>query len=168
MNTKIPALQKQIRAIVIFFMVSLVISGATAIPVQTELEWYFQHFSAQTSLGQLLTTVLAAVKQVQQHYPFLLYGNDWLAFAHFVIAVAFIGVLRNPVRNIWIIEFGLIACAMVIPFALVMGGLRGLPLWWRCIDCGFGIIGAVPLLLCYTRIKKLEKLLQEDKLNIVF
>lgn len=168
MDTKIPALQKQIRAIVIFFMVSLVISGATAIPVQTELEWYFQHFSAQTSLGQLFTTVLAAVKQVQQQYPFLLYGNDWLAFAHFVIAVAFIGVLRDPVRNLWIIEFGLIACAMVIPFALVMGGLRGLPLWWRCIDCGFGIIGAVPLLLCYTRIKKLEKLLQEDKLNIVF
>ncbi|MFN8287063.1 MAG: hypothetical protein U0V74_09940 [Chitinophagales bacterium] len=168
MNPKIPQLKKQVQAIMLFFMIALVISGATAMPVQTELEWYFRHFSAQTTLGQLLATVLTAVNEVQQRYPFLLYGNDWLAFAHFVIAVAFIGVLKNPVRNSWLIQFGLIACAMVIPFALVMGGIRGLPLWWRCIDCSFGIIGAIPLLLCYTRIKKMEALLQEDKLNLVF
>ena len=44
-------------------------------------------------------------------YPFLAYGTDWLAFAHLVIAVAFIGPWRDPVRNRWVIEFGLIACA---------------------------------------------------------
>ena len=47
-------------------------------------------------------------------HPMLFYGTDWLAFGHFVIAVAFIGVLRDPVRNRWLFDFGLIACAMVI------------------------------------------------------
>jgi hypothetical protein len=37
---------------------------------------------------------------------------------------------------------------MVIPFALVAGAVRGIPLWWRLIDCGFGVAGCVPLLAC--------------------
>ena len=27
------------------------------------------------------------------------YGTDWLAFAHITIAVAFLGPLKDPVRN---------------------------------------------------------------------
>ncbi|CAM5660696.1 hypothetical protein SALBM217S_01493 [Streptomyces griseoloalbus] len=49
--------------------------------------------------------------------PFLLLGTDWLAFAHLVIAVAFYGPYRDPVRNIWVVEFGMIACAGIIPLA---------------------------------------------------
>jgi len=37
-------------------------------------------------------------------YPFIAYGTDWLAFAHFVIAIAFIGPWRDPVRNVWVVE----------------------------------------------------------------
>lgn len=168
MNKETNKLHKQIRALVLFFIVALVLSGFTAMPVETELTWYFQHFSADTKLGGILYRVLGAVSQVQREYPFLLYGYDWLAFGHFVIAVNFIGLLINPVRNVWVIYFGFIACAMVIPFALAMGGMRGLPVWWRLIDCSFGITGAIPLWLCYTRIKRLESLLQEEKLNTVF
>ena len=60
--------------------------------------------------------------------PFLGYGTDWLAFGHFVIAIVFIGPLRDPVKTVWVVEFGMIACVLVVPFALVMGGVRGIPL----------------------------------------
>ena len=37
---------------------------------------------------------------------------------------------------------------MRVTNALIMGGVRGIPLWWRAIDCAFGVFGAVPLWLC--------------------
>jgi hypothetical protein len=51
--------------------------------------------------------VYAALRDMNSRYPFLAYGYDWLAFAHLVIAVAFIGPLRDPVRNKWVMEFRL-------------------------------------------------------------
>jgi len=51
----------------------------------------------------------------------------------------------NPVRNSWLFTFGMIACVMVAPYALVMGGLRGIPIYWRLIDCSFGIFGIIPV-----------------------
>jgi len=80
------------------------------------------------------------------------------AFAHLVIAVAFIGPYIDPVRNKWVITFGLIACAGVIPLALIAGQIRGIPLPWRLIDCSFGVFGAVPLLICRRSILALEHL----------
>jgi hypothetical protein len=91
-------------------------------------------------------------------HPFLLYGTDWLAFAHLVIAVAFLGPYRDPVRNIWVVEFGLIACAGVIPLALVCGPIRGIPFWWSVVDMAFGVFGAVPLYVVRARTKRLEAL----------
>lgn len=90
-------------------------------------------------------------------YPFLAYDTDWLAFAHLVIAVAFIGPYLDPVRNKWIISFGLIACAGVLPLALIAGHFRGIPLPWRFVDCSFGVFGSAPLLLCRRSILALEK-----------
>lgn len=77
-------------------------------------------------------------------YPFVLYGTDWLAFAHLVIAVAFYGPYRDPVRNIWVIEFGMIACAGIIPLALICGPIRDIPFWWTVIDMSFGVFGVIP------------------------
>jgi hypothetical protein len=90
-------------------------------------------------------------------YPFLAYGTDWLAFAHLAIAIAFIGPWVDPVRNKWVIIFGLIACAGVIPLALIAGSIRGIPLPWRLVDCSFGILGSVPLLICRRSILALER-----------
>ena len=70
-------------------------------------------------------------------YPFLLYGTDWLAFAHLVIAVAFYGVVRDPFLNVSVIKFGMIACAGIVPLALICGPVRGIPLWWSVIDMSF-------------------------------
>jgi succinate-acetate transporter protein len=90
-------------------------------------------------------------------YPFLAYGTDWLAFAHLVIAIAFIGPWINPVRNKWVITFGLIACAGIFPLALIVGPIRGIPLPWRLVDCSFGIFGSVPMLICRRSIIAIER-----------
>jgi len=90
-------------------------------------------------------------------HPFLFYATDWLAFGHFVIAIVFIGALRDPVRNRWLFDFGLIACVLVIPYALVFGGLRGIPIWWRLIDCSFGVFGFIPLWFCRKWTDELEQ-----------
>ncbi len=62
-----------------------------------------------------------------------------------MIAIVFIGSLVDPVRNVWVITFGLIACAAVVPMAMIFGGVRGIPFNWRLIDCAFGLAGAIPL-----------------------
>jgi hypothetical protein len=147
------------------FIVGLVLSGVTAFPLQTELGWL--HSMIRTSpLRQLaqttgslpwITRVYDAVSDTNQHYPFLAYGTDWLAFGHLVIAIAFIGPYRDPVRNKWVIVFGLIACAGVFPLALIAGSIRGIPIWWRLIDCSFGFFGSIPLLLCLRSIAAIER-----------
>ena len=85
------------------------------------------------------------------------YGTDWLAFAHLVIAVAFLGPLRDPVRNQWVLVFGVIACLGVLPLALIAGPIRGIPVYWRLIDCSFGLIGAIPLLICLRYVRQMER-----------
>lgn len=168
MNPEIAPLKFRIRLVLALFMAALCISGATAIPVEEQLNFVLPRISATGALYALLHEVLIAVQYTKQHYPFLMYGYDWLAFAHFVIAVVFIGPLRDPVRNIWVLQFGIIACIMVWPFALVFSTLRGLPLWWCAIDCSFGIIGILPLWYCYRKAKLLEQLRRYDAQNIIF
>ena len=36
---------------------------------------------------------------------------------------------------------GIAACLAVIPLALICGPIRGIPFYWRLIDCSFGVIG---------------------------
>ena len=154
--------RKIVRRWLIFFIVSLVISRATDIPVYTELEFATRLMPRGTAIGDWLDQVYIAVLKQDRESPFLAYGNDWLAFAHFVLAILFIGPLKDPVRNTWVIEFGMIACALVIPYALVAGYMRGLPLWWRLIDCSFGVIGFIPLLIVRRKIDLMELTTQND------
>jgi hypothetical protein len=149
-------LQNRIKWLTWFFIIGLVISGVTAIPLLTELNLLAHWFgvgnetnaTAPTELARWLLRVRESLVQTQAQSPFLFYGTDWLAFGHFVIAVAFVGALRDPVRNRWLFDFGIIACMLVIPFAFIFGGIRGIPIWWRLIDCSFGVVGFVPLWLC--------------------
>jgi len=138
------------------FIAALFISGLTAIPVERELSYIVDHFPFEGSIKGWLDEVLIGIKHTSNDYPFLFYGYDWLAFAHFILAILFIGPLRDPVKNKWVIEFGVIACILIIPFAMIAGHFRGMPFWWRLIDCSFGIIGIVPLAICLKNIKFLE------------
>jgi len=144
-------LRRRIKLLTWSFIIGLVLSGATAIPLAGELNLLVNFFGAKSEasgLAQWLLRVRDALMQTQAQHPFLFYGTDWLAFGHFVIALVFIGALRDPVRNRWLFDFGLIACVLVIPYALVFGWLRGIPLWWRLIDCSFGVCGFIPLWFC--------------------
>jgi hypothetical protein len=153
-------LEKQIKILIVFFMVALAISGITAFALETELSWLIKQLPPETDLFFWINKVYLALQDMNQRYPFLAYGYDWLAFAHLVIAVAFVGPLKDPVRNIWIIEFGMIACLMIFPLALIAGWVRQIPFYWQLIDCSFGVIGLLPLKICYNKIKQLEKIQQ--------
>jgi hypothetical protein len=137
-------LRRRIKLLTWFFIIGLFVSGATAIPLSGEVNLLVNFLGTKGELSELaqwLLRVRDALAQTQAQHPFLFYGTDWLAFGHFVIALVFVGALRDPVRNRWLFDFGLIACVLVIPYALVFGGLRGIPFWWRLIDCSFGVFG---------------------------
>ena len=151
-------IEKNIRGWIIFFMIALAVSGITAIPIETELNFLSRFFSINSSIGQWIDRVCQAFHETNKNYPFLSYGYDWLAFALFVLAILFIGPLKDPVRNKWVIQFGMIACILIIPFAFIAGHYRGIPLMWRLIDCSFGVIGFFPLLICLNQINKLENI----------
>ena len=148
--------KKIIRNWLKIFITALFISGLTAIPVEPELTYVVDHFPFEGSIKGWLQEVLIGLQHTSNDYPFLFYGYDWLAFAHFVLAILFIGPFRDPVKNKWVIEFGIIACILIIPFALIAGHFRGMPFWWRLVDCSFGIIGLIPLSICMKNIKRLE------------
>jgi hypothetical protein len=158
------ALLTRIRFWLVLFIVGLVLSGITAFPLQRELV-LLNHLmgvpalahAGEPALHTWLRRVLDALTATDRDYPFLAYGTDWLAFGHLVIAVAFLGPLRDPMRNRWVLVFGLIACAGVVPVALIAGAVRGIPIYWRLIDCSFGVVGAIPLLLCLRWVAQLER-----------
>jgi hypothetical protein len=144
---------RRVRMLVRFFIFGLFMSGVTAIPLVYETglltQWIPMPVPADTStlagLARWIYLVRDGLADSRSKYPFLAYGTDWLAFGHFMIAVAFVGVWREPVRNAWLLSFGMIACVAVVPYALVFGQIRGIPLGWRFIDCAFGVVG-FPLL----------------------
>jgi hypothetical protein len=158
-------LLKKIKLALMFFIIALVLSGATAIPIDWELNLLLNYFSSDGGMYYWLSKVLAAYIKTKDQYPFLLYGYDWLAFAHFVLAILFIGPYKDPVRNIWVIEFGLIACVLIIPFAFITGYLRSIPIGWRLIDCSFGVVGFTVLRYCHTQLKKIFPSLSNKKLQ---
>ncbi len=149
---------RQIRHWIIFFMVALVLSGLTAIPLESELTFLSRLFAPKTPIGSWIDRVCTAIVTMNSQYPFLGYGYDWLAFAHFMLAILFIGPLKDPVRNKWVIEFGMIACLLIVPFAFAAGHYRGIPIAWRLIDCSFGVIGLIPLSICRSKIIELERI----------
>jgi hypothetical protein len=157
-------LQRRIRLMLVFFMCALAVSGLTAIPLQWELgllmpviakaaQWGI-HFPA---FSEWIARVNDAVQNGYGQYPFLAYGTDWLAFGHVAIALAFIGPLRDPIRNLWVIEFGMIACLLVIPWTLLFGAIREIPFFWQLIDMSFGILGVIPLWMARQGILKLTR-----------
>jgi hypothetical protein len=146
----------KIRAMIVFFMVALVLSGLTAFPVETELRWLLSHPSLVPAFAELwLTDVYRALADTNKLYPMIAYGFDWLAFAHLIIAMLFIGPLKDPVKNSWVIEWAMLACVAIFPLAFICGPIRQIPLFHILIDCSFGVIGLIPLWICRRWIRKL-------------
>jgi hypothetical protein len=154
-------LLRRARVYIGVFIAGLVLSGVTAFPLETELRVGVRvcdHFGfVPEAVSLWLHRVYDALADENARYPFLAYGTDWLAFAHLVIAVAFVGPWRDPVRNRWVLLFGLIACAGVPFLAFIAGPLRGIPVYWRLIDCSFGVVGAMVLLPAWRIAGALER-----------
>jgi hypothetical protein len=163
-------LRRRIKLLTWIFILGLVFSGATAIPLPQELEVLAKILGvadrsstdATSALAHWILKVREALQETGAKFPFLAYGTDWLAFGHFVIAVAFIGALRDPVRNIWLFTFGVIACAMIVPYAFILGGLRGIPVYWRLIDCSFGVFGIIPVWYCRRWVCEIELMRKKE------
>jgi hypothetical protein len=159
-----PVLLRRFRIILGLFILGLIVSGITAYPLGHELDLLarmlgVEHLAPQASphdLGRWVLTVRDGLREMYADHPWIAYGTDWLAFAHLVLAVFFIGPWRDPVRNVWVLQAGLIACVLVLPLALICGPLRGIPLYWRLIDCSFGVLGAVPLLWCLRLVARMK------------
>jgi hypothetical protein len=145
------------------FVAGLVVSGLTAFPLLGELSLFCRWlgiddpsaYETLSGLRRWIAFVFVGLQQTYATFPFIGYGTDWLAFGHLVIALFFIGPWRDPVRNAWVLRVGLVACAGIIPLALICGAIRGIPLAWRFIDCSFGLLGAVPLWYCLRLTKKI-------------
>jgi hypothetical protein len=162
------ALLRRCRLILGVFITGLVLSGMTAFPLSHELDLlasllnvsYFTPKTAPHDLGRWVLTVRDGLRGMYAEHPWIAYGTDWLAFAHLVLAVFFIGPWRNPVRNVWVLQAGVVACVLVLPLALICGPLRGIPFYWRLIDCSFGVLGALPLLWCLRLVRRMELMSQ--------
>jgi hypothetical protein len=151
------------RLVLGFFIVALAVSGLTAFPLQYELDTLTSLLglrdatvdTAAPGLAHWLVTVRDGLRDTNAKYPWLAYGTDWLAFAHLMLALFFIGPWVKPRRNVWVLWAGLLACAFVIPLALICGPLRGIPFGWRLIDCSFGVFGSLPLLYCLWLVRQM-------------
>lgn len=138
------------------FIVGLILSGLTAFPLLTELRLLASllgiahpaDYQSLTGLQHWIGFVLNALEITSVRFPFLAYGTDWLAFGHLCLAVFFIRPFFKPLESDWVLRCGLVCCIGVIPLALIAGQIRGIPIYWRLIDCSFGVLGAVPLLYC--------------------
>lgn len=141
----------------------LVLSGVTAFPLREELALgadLLHALDAQRwapGVAAWVDRVAHALAVSGDAFPFLAYGTDWLAFAHLLIAVAFIGPLADPVRNVWVLVWGLIACAGIVPLAVIAGGIRGLPIGWQLIDISFGVLAAIPLTVALVLTLRIER-----------
>jgi hypothetical protein len=158
-------LRGRVRGLLVFFVFSLVISGLTAVPLMWEIDLLQRTVGDGTFMERLwpalahwISTVHAGLNDIQRGYRFIFYGTDWLAFGHVAIAVFFLGALRDPVKNVWVIEAGMIACVMVIPTAMIFGPLRGIPFFWRLFDCAFGVFGIVPLWISRRMVRRIAAL----------
>ena len=159
-----PLLEKRVRLLLQFYGLVLIVVGLTTFPLQPEVALLERLAGAGSLVGELwpamgrwVSTIGEAVAVGYGTYPLLQYGTDWLAFAHIVIGIAFLGAARDPVRNVWIVEWGMIACILIIPTALLFGAIRGIPVFWRMLDCAFGVLGIVPLWLARAYIARLAR-----------
>ncbi len=163
MDNSEKSLRSKVKIYLVVIIIGLVLSGITAFPLATELEFLLQHSSSWPKFMQeWLGLIYLAIKDTNEQYPYLSYGIDWLAFAHIMLAVLFVGPLVNPIKNKWVIQFGIICCVSIIPLALIAGHIRQIPLFWQMIDCSFGIIAIFPLSLALLNIKKIESISADE------
>lgn len=152
-------LRRKIKTAVIFIIIGLLLNGISSIPLQAELKILLSNPGALPQPPRdWWIYVNHGLTETNTNYPFMRYGFDWLAFAHVMIAIAFIGPFKDPIKNEWIIQWGIITSALSIVMALCGERLRDIPLWWSFIDAFIAVVALIILLLCNGWIKQLKKI----------
>lgn len=146
---------KNIRRVIIVFIILLALSGITAFPLVTEVDFMLKHINSFPVFFH--DWIKKVYESVHQTPSIVLYGTDWLAFAHIIIGLFFVGVYQNPVRNKFIVNVGIVACMAVFPLAFICGPIRDIPFYHQIIDCCFGLFGVIPLLYIRYQISLIEK-----------
>jgi hypothetical protein len=145
---------KTIRIHLALFVLVLMLSGITAFPIQTEINFLMAH------LDSLPVFFHDWIKQLHQNInatpSVMLYGTDWLAFAHIIIGLFFIPVYIDPVKYKVNLYIGMTACLLVFPLAFICGPIRNIPFFHQLIDCSFGVIGILYLYFILKRVNNLE------------
>lgn len=145
---------KKVRIMLVVFMSLLILSGITAFPLRTEMDLLMAHKNMfPNTLAIWIETIYNAVNQTPD---VVLYGTDWLAFAHIIIALFFIPVYIDPIRYKANLIVAMAACGAVFILAFVCGPIRGIPFFHQLIDCAFGFIGFFPLWFVYKKVDQLE------------
>lgn len=164
METNEARLRRNIKAAILITIAGLLLNGISAIFLKGELHFIQSNFnSLPPFLHDWFTYTSKGVNETNDKYPFMRYGFDWLAFAHLFIAIAFIGPLQDPVKNEWIVRWGMIVSAISVVMAFGWERVRAIPLWWSCIDASIAVAAFLILWLCNNWIKKL-KLIQVSRI----
>jgi len=152
------------RTALVLFLLGLVFSGLTALPLLAEIrilsKWLGvtdpANYAAYPGLVHWIAFVHYGLSETYARFPFFGYGTDWLAFGHLASAAFFIRPLKKPEDSDWVIRTGLFICAAVIPAALIAGQVRGIPFQWRLVDCAFGVFGSIPLFYCLSLTRQMR------------
>lgn len=136
----------------------LFLSGVTIWPWDPELRlaiFILEGIGGPLPLVELLESILADMRHLRETQSFVLYVADWLAYAHLVLTVLFLMAMKDPVRNILVVQFGLVCCLTVPILAMTCIPLRGLPLFWIVVDSSFAL-AALPLWIALRDLQRLE------------
>lgn len=150
-------IRKRIRIVLWITILGLIFSGLSAFPLLWELDFVLQFRSQLPGFFvDWFEKVKIAISETSDKYPLVLYGYDWLGFAHLLIAMAFIGPLIDPVKNQWVVIWGMIASALTILMALFAEPFRDIPFFWSLIDAAIGGAAFALLFLCNSWINQLK------------
>jgi len=137
----------------------LFVSGVTIWPWDIELSFAIstlQAIAGPEPLIQLLQDIQRDMRLLDESNSFVLYIADWLAFAHLVLTALFLMALKDPIRNVLVVRFGIL-CSLSVPvLAITCIPMRGIPLFWILIDGSFALC-AIPLWIALKDIRKLEQ-----------
>lgn len=148
---------KTIRFHLVLFVVILALSGITAFPIQTEINFLYTHLHSFPSF--LHDWITQLYNNIHSTPEVMFYGTDWLAFAHIIIALFFVPVYLDPIKYKVNLYTGMTACLMIFPLAFICGPIRSIPFFHQLIDCSFGVIGILYLYFILRKINKLENTL---------
>ncbi|MCB9262838.1 MAG: hypothetical protein H6607_10730 [Flavobacteriales bacterium] len=148
---------KAIRILTVIIQLGLLIAGLTGFFVPQGMDLLTNSFFIKIPvLADWLPFVKQGVSVVDNQYPFIWYGTDWMVFAHILLAILYIGLYNDPIKNEWLATFGLISSAAVFPLAFIMGSVRHIPFVWQLFDCSFGLIAGILFVFIKLNTNKLK------------